>query len=278
MAAQRVRFGEFEFDARALELYRGGERLPVRGKPLLVLAVLVERPADLLTREELRTRLWPGDLHVDFDSNLNAAVRKLREALQDSATQPVFIETLPGRGYRFIGRLEIMGPGGDPNRPVVAPGRLRRVFPWLVLAAVALALGGSVVVQELAGHRRMRVAVLPFHNLSGDSTQDHVAEGLGAELTVQLGKNSGGRVELIAQPPDASSADFVVTGSSRRDNTGLYVTASLTRKEGKQIWAESFACPRQDLFAIQRQLAVKIGERLLAELSVGPVKADTSQR
>jgi len=277
MAAERVRFGEFEFDARVLELYRGGERLPVRGKPLLVLAALVEHPSDLLTREELQARLWPGDLHVDFDSNLNAAVRKLREALQDPAARPAFIETLPGRGYRFIGRLEVMGAEGDLDRSVAAPSRLRRLFIWLAPAAVALALGGIVVFRNLAHPGRVTVSVLPFRNLSGDAAQDYVAEGLRAELTAQLGRISNGGVELIARMPDTSSTDFVVTGSSRRDSTGLYVTASLMRKEGEQIWADSFACPRQDLFAIQRQLAVKIGERLLAELSVGAIKAKTSE-
>ncbi len=274
MAAYRVRFDEFEFDVKALELYRQGARLPVRGKPLLVLAALVEHPADLLTREELRARLWPGDVHVDFDSNLNAAVRKLREALRDSATRPSFIETVPSRGYRFIGRLEVVMSEGDPDRPVAAPGRLRRLSLWLVPAAFALSMGGVVVFRDPAGPGRVTVAGLPFRNLSGDSYQNHVAEGLRAELTAQLSRISNEGEEGIAPILDASSADFVVTGSSRRDGTGLYVTASLVSKKGEQIWAESFACPRQDLFAIQRQVAMKIGRKLRAELSAGPIKGD----
>lgn len=275
MRVQRVRFGEFEFDPRALELYRGRERLPVRGKPLLVLAALVERPSDLLTREELRARLWPGDLHVDFESNLNAAVRKLREALQDSAVRPALIETLPGRGYRFIGSLEVMKSEGDPDRPVCARGRLRRLSLWLVLAGVALALGGIVIIRDVMVPGRMTVAVLPFRNLSGDPAQNHVAEGLRSELTVQLSRISNGRVALLSPISQAASADFVVSGSSRRDSTGLYVTAALDSREGEQVWAESFACPRQDLFSIQRQVAAKIGQRLLAKLSVGPVKGES---
>ncbi len=270
MAAQRVRFGEFAFDARTLELYRGGKRLPVRGKPLLVLAALVEQPSALVTREELRARLWPGELHVDFDSNLNAAVRKLRESLQDSATRPALIETLPSRGYRFIGRLEVMASEGGSDRPVAGPRRLRQLSIWSVSAALVLALGGIVAFRDLAVPGRVTVAVYPFRNLSGDSTQNHVAEGLRAELTAQLSTISNGRMELIAPIRQATSADFVVTGSSRRDSTGLYVTASLVSKAGAQIWAESFACPRQDLFAIQRQVATKIGQRLLTAVSVGP--------
>lgn len=274
MGAQRVRFGEFEFDPTALELYRGQERLPVRGKPLLVLAALVERPSDLLTREELRARLWSGDLHVDFESNLNAAVRKLREALKDSVVRPTLIETLPGRGYRFIGNLEAMEPESDPDRPASARDRLRRLSMWLVPAAVSLVLGGIFVFLDFAGPQRVMVTVLPFRNLSGDSAQNYVAEGLRAELTVQLSSISDGRVNLVAPVLDPSSADFVVTGSTRRDGTGLYVTASLASKEGEQIWGESFVCSRQDLFAIQRQVATKIRQRLLAELSAGLVKRD----
>ncbi len=274
MCAQRVRFGEFEFDPTALELFRGRERLPVRGKPLLVLAALVKRPSELLTREELQARLWPGDSHVDFETNLNAAVRKLREALQDSAVRPTLIETLPGRGYRFIGSLEAMESESDPDLPASARNRRRRLPIWLVPAVVAPVLGGIFVFLDLAGPQRVTVTVLPFRNLSGDSAQNYVAEALRAELTVQLSRISDGRVNLIAPTLEASSADFVVTGSTRRDGTGLYVTASLASKEGEQIWGESFVCPRQDLFAIQHQVATKIGQRLLAELSVGPVKRD----
>ncbi len=270
MAVRRVRFGDFEFDPATLELYQRGERLRVRGKPLLVLAALVERSSELLTREELRARLWPSDTNVDFDGNLNAAVRKLREALQDTAARPAFIETLPGRGYRFMGKLEIFEPERHPDPPIPAPCRLRRLAPWVVAASVAVAVSGVVVFRELSGRGSPTLAVLPFDNLSGDPVQDHVAEGLRAELTAQLGGLSGGAVRLLAQPQDASSADFVVAGSSRRDSTGLYVTASLRHKEGEQLWSQSFACPRQDLFSIQRQLAAKIGQSLLSELSTGP--------
>ncbi|MGH9323009.1 MAG: winged helix-turn-helix domain-containing protein, partial [Vicinamibacteria bacterium] len=224
MAARRVRFGDFEFDHRTLELYQRGKQLRVQGKPLLLLAALVERSSELLTREELRARLWPSDTYVDFDGNLNAAVRKLREALQDSAARPEFIETLPGRGYRFIGKLEIVEPKRDPDPPAPEPRRLRRFSPWLVVASVALAVTGAVVFRELSGRGRATLVVLPFDNLSGDPAQDHVAEGLRAELTAQLGGMSGRGVELLAQPQEASSADFVVAGSSRRDSTGLYVT------------------------------------------------------
>src|SRR5438094_5147288 len=105
---ERVRFGIFEADVRSGELRKAGVKIKLQDQPFQVLAMLLERPGELVTREELRSRLWPGDTFVDFDHGLNAAVNKLREVLCDSAENPRYVETLPRRGYRFIG--EIAGP------------------------------------------------------------------------------------------------------------------------------------------------------------------------
>ena len=107
---RRTRFGAFEVDLRAGELYKHGIRLKLQDQPFQVLAVLLEHPGDVVTREELRQRLWPSDTFVDFDTGLNSAIKKLRDALSDSADEPRYIETLPRRGYRFIARVE----NGDP--------------------------------------------------------------------------------------------------------------------------------------------------------------------
>ena len=101
-----VRFGVFELDLRLGELRKGGVRLRLQHQAFLVLAALLERPSDLVTRDELRSRLWPADTFVDFDHGLNAVVRRLRETLGDSAVTPRFIETLPRRGYRFVAPVD----------------------------------------------------------------------------------------------------------------------------------------------------------------------------
>src|SRR5579863_8009276 len=106
LAPGRLRFDDFELDLRAGELRRQGVRLRLRGQPLQVLEILLERAGDVVTREELQSRIWPADTFVDFDHSLHNAIARLREALSDSATAPRFVETLPRRGYRFIGTVD----------------------------------------------------------------------------------------------------------------------------------------------------------------------------
>ncbi|HKF25554.1 MAG TPA: winged helix-turn-helix domain-containing protein, partial [Candidatus Acidoferrum sp.] len=115
---RRVRFGPFAVDLHTHEVRKDGTRIRLIGQPFYILSVLLGRPGELVTREELRMRLWPGDTYVDFDHGLNAAVNKLRDALCDSAESPRFIETLPRRGYRFIAAVEQLDePPGPPVLP-----------------------------------------------------------------------------------------------------------------------------------------------------------------
>ena len=101
-----VRFGTFEADLTTRELRKGGLRIKLQGQPFEILVMLLERPGELVTREDLQQRLWPTDTFVDFDHGVNAAINRLREALGDSADAPRFVETLPRRGYRFIAQVE----------------------------------------------------------------------------------------------------------------------------------------------------------------------------
>src|SRR5471030_603065 len=114
-----LRFEDFELDTRAGELRKAGVKLKLTGQPLLVLAALLERPGDVVTRDELQKRLWP-DTFVDVDHNLNTAINKIREALGDSAETPRYVETIPRRGYRFIGFLEAPAPAVAPIQPIPA--------------------------------------------------------------------------------------------------------------------------------------------------------------
>jgi DNA-binding winged helix-turn-helix (wHTH) protein len=104
----RIRFGPYEADLRTHELWKHGAKVKLIGQPFTILETLLQRPGHLITRDELRSRLWPGDTFVDFDHGLNAAVNKLREALSDSVSNPKYIETLPRRGYRFLAKVEAL--------------------------------------------------------------------------------------------------------------------------------------------------------------------------
>ena len=118
---RRVRFGAFEVDLRAGELYRQGRKVKLQDQPFQLLAVLLEHPGEVVTREELRSKIWPGDTFVDFDQGLNKAILKIRDALGDDADNPRFVETLPRRGYRFIASVEPVKPPFSPAIPAPSP-------------------------------------------------------------------------------------------------------------------------------------------------------------
>ena len=119
--SSRLHFGRFQFDRPSGELYKDGRRVRLQEHPRLVLVALLERPGEIVTRDELRVRLWKADTFVDFEHGLNTAVKKLRQALGDDAESPTFIETLPRRGYRFVGRIdEAVAPGDDTEAPALA--------------------------------------------------------------------------------------------------------------------------------------------------------------
>lgn len=147
-SARLVRFGVFEVDLSSGELRRQGLKIKLHGQPFQVLALLLERPGEVVTREEIRQRIWPGDTFVDFDHGLNKAVNKLREALGDTADSPRFVETLPRRGYRFI---EPMSPSAVPAAPTIEPllaiprGAARGIF-------IFIQLGYLIMYGEALGH------------------------------------------------------------------------------------------------------------------------------
>ena len=221
-----VRFGTFEADLRSGELRNHGLRIKLQDQPFQILALLLERPGGVVTREELRLKLWPADTFVDFNHGLNNAINRLREALNDSADVPRFIETLPRRGYRFIApvdngvaaRTQASPPASsvEPGTPVDAapieraaaevttvarPRRGLRQF-WLGAAAVGiivalffgLKLGRQQFFRTAASPQIQSLAVLPLENLSGDSSQEYFADGMTDALTTKLAQVSALRV------------------------------------------------------------------------------------
>jgi len=131
-----IQFGVFEVDLRAGELRRNGSRVKLQDQPLQILTLLLERPGEVVSRDELRTRLWPADTFVDFDHSLNAAVRRLRDALGDSAENPRFVETVARRGYRFLVPVSGMPPALEAELRVPPPQPARTW--WIASAAVVL--------------------------------------------------------------------------------------------------------------------------------------------
>jgi TolB-like protein/DNA-binding winged helix-turn-helix (wHTH) protein len=219
----RVRFGVFELDQRAGELRKAGSRVRLAGQPLQLLERLLARPGDLVTREELRQELWSDDTFVDFERNLNSAIKRLRAALGDSAENPRFIETLPRRGYRFLAPVERLTvpsipPGHDAGRPDVSsrpasvdlppappdpadaadPARTReQLARWLIaVAALTLIAAGLAYFatrdRPAAPHA---IAVLPFVLASAASPDDeYLAFGMSEALTTELSKLAALRV------------------------------------------------------------------------------------
>jgi DNA-binding winged helix-turn-helix (wHTH) protein len=171
-----VRFGAYEADLGTGELRRDGTRVTLQDKPFQILALLVQRPGDLVTREEVRAQLWPADTFVDFEHGLNTAVKKLRQALEDSADEPRYVETLPRRGYRFVAPVHWDGVLATPSAaPVAAAARepRRRAWVWpataaaVVVLVTALALAVRRASAPSAYGNRVPVVVLMDSPLEG---------------------------------------------------------------------------------------------------------------
>src|SRR4051812_19348384 len=192
-------FGVYTVDVRAFELRKHGVRIKVQERPLQILIMLLERPGEVLTRDELKKRLWPEGTFVDFDHGISSAVNKLRAALNDSAHHPRYIETLGRQGYRFIYPV---APHLTPlrvmqQRPVALPKAKRLRWPAaLIIAALVIAV---VATGVLLRNRRApgtaptirSIAVLPLKNLSSDPEQEYFSEGLTDELITRLASLPG---------------------------------------------------------------------------------------
>jgi len=257
-----VRFGAFQLDLRTGELRKAGARINLSDQPFQLLKALLARPGDLVTREELRQRLWPAETFVDFEHGLNAAVRRLRDALGDSADVPRFIETLPRRGYRFI--APVAEPSvtveAAPPRPVIederaglstadrqsAPARLSRGWAPARVGAIALLSAAILWAGYLSWPRassqsssptaRSMLAVLPFENLTGDPDQEYLGDGMTEELIAQLGAIDPLRLGVIAR----TSAMQFKNSNKRADRIGSelsvgYLLEGSVRTTGSRI-------------------------------------------
>jgi TolB-like protein/DNA-binding winged helix-turn-helix (wHTH) protein len=294
-----VRFGPFAVDLVSHELRCDGRKINLQEKPFQILAILLEQPGQLVTREELRHRLWPEDTFVDFEHSINTAIKKVREALQDSGEHSRFIETLPRRGYRFIAPIEeseedCVATGLIPaDVDSVATHAPRYVGTWhpsallLLASAVILILivaAASLWYKHAQGKApavtAASIAVLPFADLSPNHDQGYFSEGLAEEILNRLtkipslkvtarasafqfkGKNEDSRV--VGQKLDVAN---ILEGSLQRDKNRVRVTARLIKvDDGYDLWSDSFDRDLKDIFAVEDDVAKAVTSALQLKL------------
>jgi TolB-like protein/DNA-binding winged helix-turn-helix (wHTH) protein/Flp pilus assembly protein TadD len=301
--ARHLRFGVFEVDLRTGELTKRGLRVRLQDQPFQVLATLLEKPGELVTREELRHRIWPSTV-VDFDHGLNKAISKIREALGDSAENSRFIETIGRRGYRFLADVAVFessdkqlktapealtlpgdaGPNGFTNT-----GSLETRSPpslaWLIGFGLALVLGaaflGILFPRDHFSPKIRSLAVLPLENLSGDASQDYFAEGMTDDLITHLGQISSLRVisrtsvmtyktihKTLPEIARELNVEAVVEGTVLRSGDRVRISAQLIQvPDDKQLWAQIYEEDLSDTLALQNRVARAIVEQVEATLN-----------
>jgi TolB-like protein/DNA-binding winged helix-turn-helix (wHTH) protein len=304
--AERIRFGEFELNLRTRELTNNGSTADLQEQPFLVLTALLADPGELVLREQLIQRLWPADTHVDFERSLNKAVKRLREALNDSADRPRFVETLPRRGYRFIGTVRTESGTQPVSSSPVEPHRTdgvqveREGGTQLRKRMRSFAIGGGILSIVVAAglvwlqFRRApteqvvitspsirSLVVLPLENLSGEAAQEYFADAMTDELTTDLGQIGSLRVvsrtsamhykktsEPLKQIAGELGVDAVVEGSVLRSGDRVRITAQLIEAQtDRHLWAQSYEGDAKDALGLQNQVAKSIADQIRVKLT-----------
>ena len=307
---QRIAFDRFEVDLRSGELLKNDRKLRLQAQPFQLLALLLERPGEVVTREEICRALWQADTFVDFDHSLGTAINKIREALGDSADHPRFVETLPRRGYRFIGKIEASSepppsqPGPASSDAIVDLGvetvakrietgseppaqksrrSLQQKFVFVLAASLAVSLSALVFFRRSDDSRATvhpasitSIAVLPLENLSGDTAQEYVADGMTDELITELARTKGLRVisrtsvmqyKGVHRPlPDIArelGVDGILEGSVLNEGGHIRVTVQLVQAASDtHVWAQSYIRDSSDLLQLQQELAENVAKEV----------------
>ncbi len=300
-------FGPFRVDFETCEIHKYGTRLHVQSQPVRVLWFLVEHPGELVTRHELQEKLWPGHSGAEVDDSLNSTVKKLREALGDDAGKPLYIETIPRRGYRFIAPLQMEAqeiPSGE-KQAADEPSWLTEETAVQATAIHAEPLGwrryrkpgaiGLLTVIVIVGFLSVTaflkragadaqihsIAVLPFENLSGDSGQDYFAEGLTDAVTTDLAqigavkvisRSSANHYKKNYQPlvkiGQELGVDAVVEGTVARSGNRVRVNARLiSTGDDRNLWAQSFERDTGDILSLEDDLAQSVSRRIEVALT-----------
>jgi TolB-like protein/DNA-binding winged helix-turn-helix (wHTH) protein/lipoprotein NlpI len=298
-----TQFGPFELDLQSGELTRFGQKIRLQGQSFQILAVLLSRPGEVITREELHQRLWPADTYVDFEHGLNNTIKRLREALGDSADKPRYVETLPRKGYRFVGIIKSVEtpPAPATTSPVAeasgtptpapmpfSPPRRRQFQSIALLAASLLVILGSTTVIFLRTHRRVAppirsIAVLPLDNFSGDASQTYFADGITDAITTELAQIRFLRVTSrtsaskyrhgttsVPQIARELNVDALVEGSVEHQGDRVRVTAQLVSASGdRHLWAKSYDRKLGDILTLESEVARDVATHVNAVLTPG---------
>ena len=285
-----VRFGQFAFDAETGALTRNGIPARLRPQPAKVLALLVARAGDVVTRDELRREIWGADTFVDFERGLNFCIAQIRAALGDSAESPRFVETLPKRGYRFIAPVAPAEPAppppaaADPTAQRAAPEATRSLSIRGVAVAVLLLILVGAAVATLARRDAapavVRLAVVPFDNETGDTEFDRIAGGVADATVSRLATPDRmlkvaviGNAAVLRRPRSFRNlktigqelnAEYVVLAQVKSDNQRVRLIAHLIRvSDEAHVWSNTFD---RDAFGldVQAELAEAIAQAVVA--------------
>jgi TolB-like protein/DNA-binding winged helix-turn-helix (wHTH) protein len=280
-----IRFGPFEADLASRELRKEGRKVKLQEQPFRVLSMLLAHPGQVVTREQLHQALWPADTFVAFDHGLNTAIKKLRQALDDSADGPGFIETLPRQGYRFVGVVSMPAETKSHEADLLPQPKQRR--PRLLISGIRIALLLSAMLAIGLGthwiltqsNRRpspsgeISVAVIPFANMSAAPDNDYFGHGLTEELMRTL--MNVPQLRVFA----AKAEDFpglakkigvraVLSGSVRKSKDRLRITANLVEAaDGRLLWVESYDRQLKEVIVVQEEIARMIVDKLEVRLS-----------
>lgn len=292
-----IRFGIFEVDLVSGELRKQGVRVKLQDQPFQVLIALIERPRELLTREELQKRLWPPGTTVDFDRSLNKAINRLRDALGDDADNARFIETLPLRGYRFLADVDVSSDDVVATAPLAesvslrtdsSPGSFAHSISRRTLLAVA---GGAIAIPAFyTGYRFLSpparriesLAVLPLDNLSGLEAQEYFSDGMTDELIGEIARIGSLRVisrtsvmrykkqsgKLLHEIARELNVDAILEGTVAQAGQRVRITTQLIRaSDDRHLWSERYEADLSDILAIQNKIARAVAREIQAKLT-----------
>jgi TolB-like protein/DNA-binding winged helix-turn-helix (wHTH) protein len=304
-----VRFGIFEADLCAGELRRNGTKVRIQDLPFRALVLLLSRPGEVISREEFRQSLWPADVYVDFEQGISSAIMRVRDALGDSAENPIFVQTIERRGYRWIAPVMSPAPATTtaeaPPAPVASPvaadvedaGSGSIPTPAAVISEtrrvpIALFVAGAIAVLGLSGlflWRSLRpapissIAVLPFDNLSAPNFDDAFSDGLTDEVTASVsrlddvrvtGRRSAyvfkGKHNDLRDIGSRLNVEAVVDGSVQRSGDRTHVTVELSRtRDGFTIWSQTYDATTANWIQIESEMASSIARALARNLTPG---------
>jgi TolB-like protein/DNA-binding winged helix-turn-helix (wHTH) protein len=275
-----LRFGSFELDIANGELRKGGVLVKLQSQPFELLSLLVGRPGQVVSREEIRQELWGDETFVDFDQSINFCVNKVRDALDDDPQKPRYIETVPRKGYRFVAAIVESGP--EPAQ--AAPTRRPR---WLVLAGVALllvaiALAARTAIESKLGTKAIRsLAVLPFENLSANTEQQYFADAITDDVITDLARISTLRVisrtsvmqykntkKPIPEIARELNVDAVLEGTVTRDGDRVRITVQLIRADPeKHLWADRYEEGLGGILTLQDNVAKAVAREIRVKVT-----------